>query len=139
MTYWDDLYIECHLCRQRVIKRALHPHMQSATCITVTATCAAEADGYVYDRRIANVSQARWAESFCRKYRTGFIALAVPKAEDRTWAIEWWWNFYKATQRLPAEQDRIALLEKVEKLWHNKEVEEINDIIAGVELACEGV
>ncbi len=126
--------VECNLCGESVVVKNLHVHQNSSDCEIRRETKAAAEGGYVYDVRVGNVSTAQWAFPFIKRFNTGKPKNNIKPAEFRWWAKKWWWEIYNLCQ---GQYNRVETLEQIKNFYDVGEMEQIDNIVGGLEMARE--
>jgi hypothetical protein len=124
----------CNLCGESVVVKNLHVHQNASECMIRRETKAATEGGYIYEVSIGNVSTAQWALPFIKGFHTGKPKNNSQPASFRWWAQAWWWHIYKLCRPL---KNRVELLEQVKDLYEIGEMEQIDNLVGGIEMAGE--
>ena len=130
----------CDRCGLQYITRNYTGHLNSAECLSIVNEKQARADGYIMAYQgynAGNTSRAEWAKPFLRQYKTGVGSQGYKSIlENRWWAVKWWLPIAHMSKAM-SDAARDKLMTQVLHWWESGEIEQIDAMIGGLELAKE--
>lgn len=132
----------CDRCGLQYIARNHTGHVNSAECLSTCNEKQARADGYIFSYQNYNaghLSRCDWAKPFLKQYETGVGSQGYKSVlEKRWWAMKWWLPIVLMTKAMSnAERDKI--MTQVRTWYEAGEMDQIDAIVGGLELAREAL